>query len=361
MCKTCNFRHPLQCIIPPYMVDKLIKNKDEKISKLGLVNKIESSKLRYERSLIQSLDKKSKQSIKTIVARSAAPTASPRIDIYDSEHTKARQWTRINNPASSADADVRRAYQGSKITWDLYFNIFNRNSIDNAGMRMIHNVNFGVKYANAFWDGTQMTYGDGDGIVFTSFTQDIDIIAHELTHGVIEHTCALDYENQSGALNESCADVFGILVKQYNTNTRAKSSNWLIGMKVVKGAAYALRSMKEPGKAYRNHPFLGNDPQPAVMSDFKNLPNTEEGDWGGVHINSGIPNFAFYVTSFNLGGYAWEKAGKIWYAAINDKTLQTKAKFTDMKRVTIAAAIKLFGTGSLEEKAVRDGWKAAEV
>lgn len=361
MCNPCKPRNPLACIIPPYMVDKLAKSKDQKISKLGVNNKIESAKLRYERSFLKKLDTRSKNIIKPAVKAKATATPTARIDIFDSEQTTARQWTRISNPTTSTDADVRRAYSGSKSTWDLYYKIFNRNSIDNAGMRLIHNVNYGVKYANAFWDGQQMTYGDGDGTVFGSFTQDLDIIAHELTHGVVDFTCGLEYENQSGALNESCADVFGILVKQYAQNTRAKSSNWLIGMKVVKGAAFALRSMKEPGKAYRNHPFLGNDPQPAVMSHFVNLPNTEDGDWGGVHINSGIPNFAFYVASFNLGGYAWEKTGKIWYAAMNDKTLPAKAKFTDMKRVTIAAAVKLFGTGSLEEKAIRDGWKAAEV
>jgi len=361
MCNPSQERNPIECIIPPYMVDKLAKSKDEKISKLGVTNKIESAKLRYERAFIKKLDAKSRNIIKPATTGRNAIAATPRIDIYDSENTSARQWTRITNPAFSADADVRRAYSGSKATWNLYFNIFNRNSIDNAGMRMIHNVNYGMRYANAFWDGQQMTYGDGDGTIFTSFTQDLDIIAHELTHGVIDYTCGLEYENQSGALNESCADVFGILVKQYTLNQRAKSSNWLIGQKVVKGTAYALRSMKEPGKAYRNHPILGNDPQPAVMSNFRILPNTEDGDWGGVHINSGIPNFAFYVTSFNLGGYAWEKAGKIWYAAINDKSLPAKAKFTDMKRVTIAAAVKMYGAGSLEEKAVKDGWKEAEV
>jgi Zn-dependent metalloprotease len=120
--------------------------------------------------------------------------------------------------------------------------------------------------------------------------------------------------------------------------------------------------MKAPGTAYVNHPDLGTDPQPATMDNFVKLPNTEEGDWGGVHYNSGIPNFAFYVTANNLGGFAWEKAGKIWYAALTDKqNLPHDATFSTLKKVTIAQAGTLFGANSLEVKAVKDGWAAAKV
>ncbi|MEJ7587839.1 MAG: M4 family metallopeptidase, partial [Ferruginibacter sp.] len=112
---------------------------------------------------------------------------------------------------------------------------------------------------------------------------------------------------------------------------------------------------------YVNHPDLGTDPQPATMDKFVKLPDTSSGDWGGVHYNSGIPNFAFYTSAFNIGGFAWEKAGKIWYEAMIDDTLKPDAKFTDFKKLTILHAGKLYGTGSLEEKAVKDGWKTAKV
>ena len=120
--------------------------------------------------------------------------------------------------------------------------------------------------------------------------------------------------------------------------------------------------MKKPGKAFVNHPDFGTDPQPATMDKFKQMPDTEDGDWGGVHINSGIPNFAFYVTAFNIGGFAWEKAGKIWYAALTDTAnLKPDASFMDFKQLTITKAEQLFGGGSLEAKAVLDGWTAAKV
>ena len=214
---------------------------------------------------------------------------------------------------------------------------------------------------NAYWDGRRMVYGDGDGSVFTSFTSDIDVIGHELTHGVTENEANLDYENQSGAMNESFSDIFGIMIKQRYNNQDVKKSNWLIGEKVMIGPKYALRSMKAPGTAYINHPELGDDPQPATMDKYQNLPDTSSGDWGGVHINSGIPNFAFYVAAFNMGGYAWEKAGRIWYAVLTDNNLAQNAKFADVKNLTIVHAEKLFGNNSPEVKAVKQGWSEAKV
>jgi len=214
---------------------------------------------------------------------------------------------------------------------------------------------------NAYWDGRRMVYGDGDGVVFTSFTSDIDVIGHELTHGVTENEANLDYENQAGALNESFSDIFGIMIKQRYDNQDVKKSNWLIGEKVLIGINYALRSLKAPGMGYRNHPELGDDPQPATMDNYQDMQNTESGDWGGVHINSGIPNFAFYVSAFNIGGYAWEKAGRIWYAVLTDSNLAHNAKFADIKNLTIQYAEKLFGINSLEVKAVTQGWLEAKV
>jgi len=246
-------------------------------------------------------------------------------------------------------------------SWDFYYELFGRNSVDNKGLILSHFVHYDRKYENAYWDGRHMIYGDGDGLTFASFTADIDVIGHELTHGVMENEANLDYENQAGALNESFSDVFGIMIKQKFLNQDVRKSNWLIGEKLLKGGKYALRSMKAPGKGYINHPDLGDDPQPATMDGYEKLPNTAEGDWGGVHINSGIPNFAFFVTAYNIGGFAWEKAGRIWYAAMTDRNLAKNAKFTDLKQLTIQHAGKIFGTNSLEILAVKQGWKEAKV
>jgi Zn-dependent metalloprotease len=196
-----------------------------------------------------------------------------------------------------------------------------------------------------------MVFGDGDGQLFTRFTISVDVIGHELTHGVTEDEAQLVYQNQSGALNESVSDVFGSLVKQYLKGQTADEADWLIGegllAKGVQGRA--LRDMKNPGTAY-DDPTLGKDPQPADMANYV---QTAE-DNGGVHINSGIPNRAFCLAALNLGGHAWEKAGRIWYETLRDPRLKPSARFTTFARATIRNAGITFGAD--ETKAVTEAW-----
>jgi Zn-dependent metalloprotease len=197
-----------------------------------------------------------------------------------------------------------------------------------------------------------MVYGDGDGRIFREFTKALDVIGHELTHGVTQHEAGLNYRGQAGALNESFSDVFGILVKQYKRGETAEKSDWLVGaglfMPGVK--AKGIRSMKAPGTAY-DDPILGKDPQPAHMNDY--IVTTE--DNGGVHLNSGIPNRAFYETAIRLGGNAWEKAGNIWYKTLTEK-LRPNSNFRNAMTLTVTAAGELYGINSLEQKAVREAW-----
>ena len=225
-------------------------------------------------------------------------------------------------------------------------------------MNIIQTVHYGVDYNNAFWNGEQMVYGDGDGEIFTRFTTDIDIIAHELSHGVISSEANLNYVNQSGALNESFADIFGSMVKQYKLMQKAKDADWLVGKEVLIGDRYALRSLKAPGTAYEDHPVIGDDPQPATMDDYNDLP--EWNDNGGVHLNSGIPNHAFYLASMKIGGYAWEKTGLIWYIALTE-LLRSNATFRKAAQVTISVARQKYGKGSDEVKAVKQAWKEVKV
>jgi len=177
-------------------------------------------------------------------------------------------------------------------------------------------------------------------------------VGHELTHGVTQYEAALEYEGQAGALNESFSDVFGSLVKQYALNQTVDKADWLIGAGLlsmnVKGVA--LRSMKHPGTAY-NDPTIGKDPQPGHMKDYVNTSN----DNGGVHINSGIPNRAFYLTATELGGYAWEKAGKIWYITLRDR-LSERSDFQRAANLTFEVAGSLYGKGGQEQNTVQKAW-----
>jgi Zn-dependent metalloprotease len=223
-------------------------------------------------------------------------------------------------------------------------------------MRLDGYVHFGAKYNNAFWDGRQMAFGDGDGRIFSDFTGSLSVIAHELAHGVTEHTAGLRYHNQPGALNESMSDVFGVLVKQWSSKQSAETADWLIGAEVFTPEidADALRSMKAPGQAYDNALF-GKDPQPDHMSNFVNLPDTDRDDNGGVHINSGIPNKAFYLTAMEIGGFAWEAPGLIWYESLKASTVETQ--FQNFADTTYQKAGELFGVDSDEQRAVLAAWQ----
>jgi Zn-dependent metalloprotease len=263
------------------------------------------------------------------------------------------------------DKEVKNVILGAGHVWNFYKKLFNRNSIDNQGLPILQTVRFRENplddYYNAFWDGEQMFYGTGNKKYTGSFTSDLDIIAHELTHGVIDFEARLEYENQSGALNESIADIFGIMIKQWANKTLARKSDWLIGKNILKGTN-ALRSLKSPGSAYKNDPIFDDDPQPAVMQDYVNKPNTEKGDWGGVHYNSGIPNYAFYLACYQLGGYSWEKAGAVWYATLTKPgMLKRKSTFQEAATATLKSATTLFGKNSLPVKAFEAGWRGAGV
>ena len=247
---------------------------------------------------------------------------------------------------------ISEAYEYSGDTYKFYKDIFDRNSIDAKGMRLDSSVHYGEDYNNAFWNGTQMVYGDGDGEIFDRFTKCLEVIGHELTHGVTQYEAALEYEGQAGALNESFSDVFGSLVKQYVLKQTVDKADWLIGAglfaRKVKGVA--LRSMEEPGTAY-DDPTIGKDPQPGHMKNFVKTTS----DNGGVHINSGIPNRAFYLAAQEIGGYAWEKTGKIWYLTLIDR-LREQSDFEDAANFTFDVAGSLFGKGSREQKVVYNAW-----
>jgi Zn-dependent metalloprotease len=265
----------------------------------------------------------------------------------------------------SADTAVNEAYDYSGTTWDFYHQVFGRNSVDDAGLELVSVVHLDQRLRNAMWDGEEMVYADASPGFFNRFTIALDVVGHELTHGVTQFTAALEYRSQSGALNESISDVFGSMIKQKNFNQTVDQADWLIGVglfvQIPGRNRTALRSMSDPGTAF-NDPGpdgVGVDPQPSDMSGYQELRETRDGDFGGVHINSGIPNRAFFLVAKALGGSSWEKAGRIWYKVLTEPLIEKNAQFSDMRKATITAAESLFS--SREAQIVSNAWSTVGV
>lgn len=337
----------LNCITPPYLLRKLLESDEPDIREAALSTLLSNARLRGERAVRASF-----------TGAVASPTSGRRtiFDCQNRTYLPSAVLARSEDGPESADTSVNRAFDGLGTTRQFYRDVHGRDSIDDRGRRLDGYVHRGRNYNNAFWDGQQMVFGDGDGKVFTDFTGSLDVIAHELAHGVTEHTAGLEYHTQSGALNEHMSDVFGSLVKQWSGQQSAEEADWLIGSEIFTPGieADALRSMKAPGTAYDNSLF-GKDPQPAHMSEFVDLPDTEEGDNGGVHINSGIPNKAFYLTAVGIGGFAWEAPGHIWYEAL--KASSARTQFQDFADTTYFKAKELYGARSAEQQAVLTAWR----
>jgi len=340
-------RHPVHCILPPYVLEHLAESSDEKMRKLAIEAISQSAQTRGFRTALAGMP-----------AMSAIPSPAGKKNrlVYDAKHQPVNvlpgKLVREEGDPVSKDAAVNEAYANAGHTYDFYLQVLERNSLDGNGMTLISSVHVGKSFNNAFWNGEQMAYGDGDGKLFLRFTKSLDVVAHELTHGVVTHTSNLVYQGEPGALNESFADVMGSLVKQWKRGETAKQADWQIGPDIMGAGVTAtcLRTLTEK-KAYANDPVLGDDPQPKHLKDKF----TGSEDHGGVHINSGIPNHAFYLAATAIGGKAWQKAGLVWYKAL--LALTAKSDFADAAEKTIQAAATTFGAGSVEEKAVKAGWK----
>lgn len=332
--------------MPPHLLRKLLESADAEVRQAAMRTLLTTTRLRGERMALAAFG-------------AATVPGDSRRTVFDCQTSlvlSAATVVRTEDGTVSIDDSANRAFDGLGSTRDFYKTVLGRNSIDDSGMRLDAYVHFGEGYDNAFWDGQRMVFGDGGGSRFTDFTASLDVIGHELTHGVTEHAAGLVYHKQPGALNESISDVFGSLVKQWSLRQSADDADWLIGAEIFSPGveADALRSMKAPGTAY-NNPEFGKDPQPDHMERYRPLPDTEDGDNGGVHINSGIPNKAFYLTAIEIGGYAWEAPGHIWYEAL--KASSPTSQFQDFADTTFAKAGQLYGAASREQKAVGAAWQ----
>ena len=342
---------PLACILPPDLLLGLAREATD-VNRSAILATLElDQSFRLRRAELAG-----RQPARPVGALAAGAGGTPNRSIYDQRHSTAYQpGTRVRSEGQApvGDVSVNQAYDGFGLTYKLFWDVFHRDSIDNQGMPINGLVHYGDAYDNAFWDGAgQMFFGDGDGHLLTDTTKGLDVIGHELTHGVTQHEANLTYSGQSGALNESISDVFGSLVKQYHLAQNAAQADWLIGADIVgPELAPALRSMKAPGTAN------AHDNQPADMDHY--LRTTA--DNGGVHANSGIPNHAFTVTATTLGGNAWEAPGNIWYDALTDPQLKPTTTFAGFAGVTLRHARSRYGTSSAEAEAVRAGWEAVKV
>src|SRR3954452_18815754 len=251
---------PICCIVPDHVLRRIAErgNDDERRAALD--------------TLAASVTMRSAR-IPAEARRSASPRA-PEAGIMALEPPRkqriirdARRQQDLRGPivrqeggGDVADPAVNEAYEDLGGTWDFYFEVFARNSIDKAGLPLEGIVHYRDGYDNAVWNGSQMVFGDGSGFRFTRLTQSLTVCAHELTHGVIQYDGPLVYQREAGALNESLADVFGTLVEQYKLKQTPDKAVWLIGReflaKDVQGVE--LRSLKHTGTAYDDD-VLGAD------------------------------------------------------------------------------------------------------
>lgn len=281
---------------------------------------------------------------------------SGNIKTYTAENQNTEPGAIVENSTNSFVTEIFKApvsaHYFTSVVYDFYKNLFNRNSIDNKGMSIISTTHYGNDYNNAFWDGSQMVYGDGDGSEFTYLSGSLDIVGHELTHGVTEYTANLNYKNQSGALNESISDIFGVLVKTYykydviNGNDWVfDAADWIIGEAVYTPniAGDALRSLANP-KLYD---------QPDHMSGYVNTSS----DNGGVHINSGIPNKAACLIAQSIG---CSKTAMIYYRALTNY-LTSSSDFIAARNALIQSTSDLYGSSSGEVSAVSNAFDAVGI
>jgi len=253
------------------------------------------------------------------------------------------------NPAAGSAVD---AHYYAGVVYDYYKTAHKRLGIDGQDSAIISTVHYGKAYDNAFWDGTQMVYGDGDGTQFGGFAAGLDVVGHELTHGVTQNTSALEYSAQSGALNEAVSDIMGAII-EHSAKPDPKK-NWMLG-----------EDLSLDGSAFRDMIHPKNGQQPASLSQYVNTTT----DNGGVHTNSGIINNAMYLMTMggtndgtNIAvafGIGWDKVAKVWYAT-DAKYLTATSNFASAATATETAA-KDLGLTQNEQNIIQCAWIATGV
>jgi Zn-dependent metalloprotease len=255
-------------------------------------------------------------------------------------------WNNFNPQYDEAGAD---AHWGAEMTYDYFMQKHARNSIDGNGFKLRSYVHYDQNYSNAFWDGQRMTYGDGSGNPFTS----IDIAGHEITHGLTTFTADLIYSNESGALNESYSDIFGTAIEFFG---KPSSADWLMGADI----GFTIRSMSNPNSF--------NDPDTYLGTNWY----TGSGDNGGVHTNSGVQNFWFYLLTtggtgtndlgdpYSVTGLGINQAAEVAFRCLT-VYLSPSSDYADARYYSIQSAIDLYGPCTPEVISVTNAWYAVGV
>ena len=339
--------HCVCCIIPKDVLDRFAGDKklDAELRKASADSARVSHQMRLLRDqagVLTGLAREMGSHLTTLAAK-------PKVTVYDCKHSQTLPGAPVASPTRSKDATAKRTYAETTAVATFYKKVFNRNSIDDAGMTMMSSIHYGNKYNNAMWNGQQMVYGDGDGQLFIDFTSGNDVIGHELTHGVTQHTLQLGYSNDAGGLNESLSDCVGSMFRQWQAGQDSAGADWLIGKDIMGPVAKS-----------RGYTCLRNMANPADKAALAAQPTQYSQLHAGMdpHYTSGPPNLAFCTACKAAGGKSWETVGQVWYAVMTGSGVQPTMTMPQFAARTRQVAGQKFGAGSKVAAAVDQGWKA---
>ena len=351
-------RYPRHCAVPPHMLDKIARNgTDDQRSRALSTMSLDTSQrsVRVQNALMHSRQKG------TATPR-LFPTVEPRRTIGDAkgEETLPGVTVRTEGQPPTDDVAVNEAYDGLGATFDFFLDVYGRNSIDDDGMDLRATVHYGERLQQ------RLLERPADGVrrrrrraLQPASPSRSTSSATSSTHGVTEDEAGLMYRDQPGALNESMSRRVRLARQAAPLKQTADEADWLIGEGLFADAVDGRRAALDEGARHRLR-------RPGARQATRSPPtwtttSSTTDDNGGVHINSGIPNKAFYLAATALGGYAWERAGRIWYDALRAPQLRPNASFRAFAALTVRQAQLLFGTTSDEIGAIQDAWRSVGV
>ena len=252
------------------------------------------------------------------------------------------------------DNAVNEVYERLGLCYRFFKEIYDRDSYDGKGAELQATIHYGKKFSNAFWTGKKAVFGDGDKDLLTRMTVSLDAVAKQFCNAVLSCT-QLEYGNHPGTIMNASSLILSMLVRHHFLHQLVNQADWGWGRDLTTGRlrGKALYSFSAPGTAYKKDPYWGDDPQPSHMRGFVKTTS----DYGGIHINSGILQHAFYLAAMKIGGYAWEKTGRIWYESLFDKRIRKKTDFQEFAIITVSVATRLYGTAGNEAEAFRIAWR----